>query len=128
MIDETAIRNRYEAMLSRLDERGRRLFAAAEAYAAGYGGVSAVARATGIARGAIDRGLKELDALGAARKIRRAGGGRLSLTRKDPTLLEDLRKLLELSDARRSHAAAPMGVQEPRQTRARVARHGASRF
>ncbi len=87
--------NRYEAMLSRLDERGRRLFAAAEARTAGYGGVSAVARATGIARGAIDRGLKELDALGAARKIRRAGGGRLSLTRKDPTLLEDLRKLLE---------------------------------
>jgi hypothetical protein len=47
MSDETAIRERYEAMGSRLDERGRRLFAAAEARAAGFGGVSAVMRATG---------------------------------------------------------------------------------
>ena len=95
MIDDTAIGSRYRAMRSRLDERERRMFAAAEARAAGYGGVSAVARATGIARSTIDRGLKELDASEAARKIRRAGGGRRSLTRTDPTLLEDLRKLLE---------------------------------
>jgi hypothetical protein len=38
MIDETAIRGRFEAMRSRLDERERRLFAAAEARSAGYGG------------------------------------------------------------------------------------------
>src|SRR4029077_15950815 len=56
MIDETAIRNRYEAMRTGLDERERRLLAAAEARTAGYGGVSAVARATGIARSTIDRG------------------------------------------------------------------------
>jgi hypothetical protein len=95
MSDETAIRERYEAMGSRLDERGRRLFAAAEARAAGFGGVSAVMRATGIARSTISRASKELDAGEAARSIRRAGGGRHSLTRKDPTLLDDLRKLLE---------------------------------
>jgi len=95
MIDETAIRNRFEAMAARLDERGRRLFAAAEARAAGYGGVSAVTRATGIARSTIDRGSRDLDASEGVQKIRRAGGGRLSLTQKDPTLLEDLRKLLE---------------------------------
>jgi hypothetical protein len=95
MIDETAIRDRYAAMRSRLDERRRRLFAAAEARAAGYGGVSAVARATGIARSTIDRGLKELDAASVARKIRRPGGGRPSATQKDPTLLDDLQKLLE---------------------------------
>ena len=56
MIDETAIRSRYEAMRPGLDERERRLLAAAEARTAGYGGVSAVARATGIARSTIDRG------------------------------------------------------------------------
>ncbi|MGH6830299.1 MAG: ISAzo13 family transposase, partial [Methylocella sp.] len=95
MIDEAAIRNRYEAMRARLDERERRVFTAAEARAAGYGGVSAVARATGIARSTIDRGLKELVASEAVRKIRRAGGGRRSLTQTDPTLLEDLRRLLE---------------------------------
>ena len=95
MIDETAIRNRYAAMRLRLNERERRAFVAAEARAAGFGGASAVARATGIARSTIGRGLKELDAPDAARKIRRAGGGRPSLTRKDPTLPGDLRKLLE---------------------------------
>jgi len=95
MIDETAIRQRYEALRAGLDERGRRLFAAAEARAAGFGGVTAVARATGIARSTIDRGLRDLAASAPGRKIRRAGGGRLSLTRKDPTLLEDLRRLLE---------------------------------
>ena len=62
MIDEGAIRDRFEAMRVRLDERERRLFAAAEARSAGYGGVSAVARATGIARSTIDRGLKDLAA------------------------------------------------------------------
>ena len=95
MIDETAIRNRYEAMRARRDERERRVFTAAEARAAGYGGVSAVARATGIARRTIDRGVKELDASKAVRKIRRACGGRRSLTKTDPTLLEELRRWLE---------------------------------
>ena len=95
MIDETAIRQRYEALRAGLDERGRRLFAAAEARAAGFGGVTAVARATGIARSTIDRGLRDLAASVVAQNIRRAGGGRLPLTRKDPTLLEDLRSFLE---------------------------------
>jgi hypothetical protein len=96
MIDETAIRQRYEALRAGLDdEHGRRLFAAAEARAAGFGGVTAVARATGIARSTIDRGLRDLAASVVAQNIRRAGGGRLPLTRKDPTLLEDLRSLLE---------------------------------
>jgi DNA-binding phage protein len=95
MIDETAIRKRYEAMRSRLDERERRLFAAAEARSAGYGGVSAVARAIGIARSTIDRGLKDLEALDSVRKVRRAGGGRPLLTQTDPTLLADLGRLLE---------------------------------
>jgi DNA-binding phage protein len=95
MIDETAIRKRCEAMRSRLDERERRLFAAAEARSAGYGGVSVVARAIGIARSTIDRGLKDLEALDSVRKVRRAGGGRPLLTQTDPTLLADLGRLLE---------------------------------
>ena len=94
MIDETAIRQRYEALRAGLDERGRRLSAAAEARAAGFGGVTAVARATGIARSTIDRGLRDLAASVAAQKIRRAGGGRLPLTRKDPSCWKT-RRLLE---------------------------------
>src|SRR5580698_9788340 len=96
MIDETAIRNRYEAMRPGLDERERRLLAAAEARTAGYGGVSVVARATGIARSTINRGLKDLKSLDpASSKLRRPGGGCPALTQTDPTLLEDLRGLLE---------------------------------
>src|ERR671912_2671392 len=96
MIDERAIRERYEALRDQLDERGRGLFAAAEARSAGRGGVVAVSRATGLARSTIERGLEDLDqpALPAGR-VRRAGSGRRRLTAKDPTLLEDLRRLVE---------------------------------
>ena len=96
MIDETAIRGRFEALRPRLDERGRRLFCAAEARTAGYGGVTVVARATGVARSTINRGLKDLQARDPApSKVRRSGGGRPALTQTDPTLLEDLRAMLE---------------------------------
>jgi hypothetical protein len=94
MIDETAIRGRFEALRPRLDERGRRLFCAAEARTAGYGGVTVVARATGVARSTINRGLKDLQARDPApSKVRRSGGGRPALTQTDPTLLEDLRAM-----------------------------------
>jgi len=96
MIDENAIRSRYEAVRAGLGERERRLLAAAEARTAGYGGVSAVARATGIARSTIDRGLKDLESLDPVQpKVRRPGGGRRALLESDPTLLADLQRLLE---------------------------------
>lgn len=96
MIDERAIRERYEAIRDQLDERGRRLFGAAEVRAAGRGGVAAVSRATGLARSTLERGLKDLDRHPLpAGQIRRAGSGRRRLTAKDPTLLEDLRRLVE---------------------------------
>jgi hypothetical protein len=49
VIDIGPIRERFSAVAPFLDERGRRLVAAAEAFAAGYGGISAVAMATGVA-------------------------------------------------------------------------------
>jgi len=65
-----------------------------------------VARATGVARSTINRGLKDLQARDPApSKVRRSGGGRPALTQTDPTLLEDLRALLEsttLGDPMRS--------------------------
>jgi hypothetical protein len=80
-----------------LDEQGRRRFAAAEAQAAGHGGVSVVSRITGIARSTIGRGLAELRNAVAPRpgRLRRPGGGRKPLTATDPTLLDDLRALVE---------------------------------
>ncbi len=96
MIDEDAIARRYEAVRDQLDERGRRLFAATEARAAARGGTAAVSRATGIARSTIGRGLKDLQRPSLAPgRIRRDGSGRRPLTAQDPTLLEDLRRLVE---------------------------------
>ena len=78
MIDIDDIRSRYQLLGEFLGERGRRLFAANEALAQGYGGVSATARATGIARSTIDRGIAELRAGGNGNGMatRRPGGGR----------------------------------------------------
>ena len=57
---EAAIRQRFSALVPGLNERERRLWAAVEAQALGYGGISVVARVTGISRRAIHGGLKEL--------------------------------------------------------------------
>lgn len=98
MIDIAAIKLRYDAVSPVLDERGRRRFAAAEALAAGWGGIAAVSAATGIARSTIGYGLRELrgtaqdSALGG---IRRKGAGRKPLTQTDPTLLRDLEGLVD---------------------------------
>jgi hypothetical protein len=79
-----------------LDERGRRLHAAAEALTAGHGGEAATSRATKVARSTIGRGIKDLREPGSlAGKVRRKGAGRPAITTKDPTLLDDLRQLLE---------------------------------
>ncbi len=99
MVDEAAIQLRYQALDPVLDERSRRRFAAAEASAAGRGGVAVVSRITGIARSTINRGLAELrDKMSGGppgQRLRRPGGGRKKLTETDATLLSDLRGLVE---------------------------------
>jgi hypothetical protein len=96
MIDPSAIRERFTAVTRDLNERARRLLAAAEAKTAGHGGIAATSRATGIARSTIGRGLKDLAAPeGLSGEVRRPGGGCPPLTEKDPSLLEDMRRLLE---------------------------------
>jgi hypothetical protein len=100
MIDTSAIRDRFVALAPQLDERGRRSFAAAEARSAGYGGIAAVARATGIAPSTIGRGLEELAGASEvpADRNRRPGGGRKSLTKTKPALLQDLLALVSPSE------------------------------
>ncbi len=107
MADAIAIDFRFKALGPVLDERGRRRFAAAEAMAAGHGGVSLVSQVTGIARSTINRGLIELraelegEAVGVTPlgRVRRTGGGRKSLTQTDRTLRIDLRTLVGAGDA-----------------------------
>ena len=91
------LRAKYTALVRVLTERSRRVWAATEARALGYGGIALVARATGIAESTIQRGLRDLDArepLPAARS-RRPGGGRKRATETDRTLLRDLDALVE---------------------------------
>ena len=96
MIDTQAIRLRWEADGAKRDERGKRLFAASEAVAAGWGGVTAVAEITGLARSRIIRGLKDLGASALEPgRVRRDGGGRHLITAVDATLLDDLKRLVE---------------------------------
>ena len=96
------IQQRFRSLSAFLDERMRRLVAAAESEAIGYGGVSAVARVTGVSRRAITEGIKELKERKASRqprspqsRIRRKGAGRKKTIEKDVTLLEDLDRLVD---------------------------------
>jgi hypothetical protein len=97
------LEEKFRALAPRLDEATLRLWAAIEARTLGRGGVSAVARASGLSRTTIYAGLRELaeampraeGAVGAAGRIRAKGGGRKRLTVKDPSLLRDLDALVE---------------------------------
>jgi hypothetical protein len=96
----TRVRRKYRVVAPELDERRRRQWAAAEAREIGYGGVSVVARATGLARSTIHAGLRDVRAslrqrVRAAERVRRAGGGRRPLTTSDPALLTALFALIE---------------------------------
>jgi hypothetical protein len=97
---EGEIKQRFTQLEAWLDERSRRLWAAAESTAHGRGGISLVARASGISRRAIAVGVAELkkkpDRPQRARlPIRQKGGGRKKASLKDPALLRDLETLLD---------------------------------
>jgi hypothetical protein len=95
MIDRRGIEQRWEADGSKRDERGRRVFAASEARAAGWGGLAAVSQITGLARSTIGRGLEDLEAAAPRGRVRRKGGGPKPLIERDRTLLADLERLVE---------------------------------
>ena len=96
MIDEDAIRYRWETVGCKLDERGRRLFAAGEVRSAGWGGLAVVSRITGLARSTINRGEDDLDSEGLEKgRVRRRGAGRKAVTETDPELVPALQRLVE---------------------------------
>jgi len=94
------IRRKYRSLQPEMDERRRRQWAAAEAHDLGWGGVTSVARATGLSRTTITAGLRELtlptkQRQAAAARVRESGGGRRPLTETDPELLAALEALIE---------------------------------
>lgn len=92
------IRQRYELMAGHLNEHQRRLWAGAEAEVLGWGGIGHVSRATGLSRGVVAAGRRELGQPGRGipgGRVRRPGGGRKRLTVRDPALKADLERLIE---------------------------------
>jgi transposase len=99
-----ALRDKNRVLASEMDERTRRLWAATEAAALGYGGISAVAEATGMAMSTICIGMRELkegvreegsESRSTDRRVRRSGAGRKPLNETDPRLLKALEALVE---------------------------------
>ena len=98
MHDDGAVGERYSRVAGSLDERGRRAVVGAEALALGWGGITAVARATGLARKTIARGMGEVRGerpVAEPGRVRLPGGGRKTAPAGDPSLLADLERLVE---------------------------------
>ena len=94
------LQRKYQSLMPLMDERLLRRWAASEARALGWGGITAVANATGLSATTIRRGLAELDGAiatpaQASDAIRQPGGGRKALVERDPTLLRDLQRLVD---------------------------------
>jgi len=108
VVDEAGLQMRFAALAPFLDERLRRVWAAAEARAIGRGGLEAVHRVTGLAHKTIRAGVADLDdeQLQGSDRVRRPGGGRTAEVVKDPELLDDLRALIE--DATRGDPESPL--------------------
>lgn len=95
---EAVIGTKYADLAPLLDERARRRWAATEARAVGYGGIVAVARATGLSRTTVRKGLEELAAgeeLAGAGRVRREGGGRKRLVETNPEFDAALDELID---------------------------------
>lgn len=97
MTIEASIRRKFKPLASRLDEHTRRVWAATEARDLGHGGVSVVARATGISRRAIHAGIHEVESgdILPEGQIRRKGGGRKTAVHHQPDLREKVESLVE---------------------------------
>jgi transposase len=97
MDKQEAMAQRWKLLAGEMNERSRRLLAAAEAMSMGWGGITAASRVSGLSREAIRRGIKELEEqaeIGKGR-IRRTGAGRKKTVTKDPKLCVDLERLVE---------------------------------
>ena len=94
---EQEIRTKFRALFSAMDERHRRMWAGTEARALGRGGIAVVARATGMARNTIVRGLEDTaqNKTPYPHRVRKPGAGRKRTSLLAPGLVTALEKLLE---------------------------------
>lgn len=93
---EATVVAKYAVIAPLLDERARRLWAAAESQAIGYGGDALVSAATGLARETIRNGRREiLEGIGSKGRVRRAGAGRPDIEVNQPGLTQALEQLVD---------------------------------
>ena len=93
---EAAIVAKYAVVAPVLNERARRLWAAAESIAIGYGGDSVVCAATGISRVTIRSGRREVEAgVEATTRVRRVGAGRPGIEKTNPGVKQALEQLVD---------------------------------
>ena len=98
----TIVQRKFQMLSQSMNEHMLRLWSGAEAKEIGWGGITVVSKATGIAHTTIRRGIRELDRqaeqsdvpVGQSR-IRRPGGGRKKITQTDPQLLVALETLID---------------------------------
>jgi transposase len=96
MDSDTLLARKFAVILPQLNEKQRRLILAAEARSLGHGGISRVARASGLSRATIQRALHELDSPApTTARVRRSGGGRKRTSEHDPSIMTDLESLIE---------------------------------
>lgn len=91
------VKKKYDDLSFCLNERARRLWAAAEAKSYGRGGITLVSKATGLSKNTICKGVKELNDPNRTShtRIRRSGGGRKKITDKNKNILSDLDSLVD---------------------------------
>jgi hypothetical protein len=106
LVDESGIRERWLVVEQELDERGRRMWAAAEARSHGWGGIAAVVRATGISEATVRRGIAEVQSAerAPAGRVRRSSAGRKPILEVEPDLPSAVGRLGSLSPS----AVAPV--------------------
>jgi hypothetical protein len=96
MTDENRLLQKYERVWPHLNERQRRLVAAADAQLLGYGGIAQVARASGLNRSTLHRGLKDLRApVLSGERVRQEGGGRKRIRVQHPEIMQELEQLVD---------------------------------
>src|SRR4029453_3876795 len=96
MTEDERLRQKYVRVLPHLNERQRRLVAAADAQMLGYGGIARVARASGLNRATLHRGLKDLARPGLpAERVRQVGGGRKRIREQTPAIVQELEQLVD---------------------------------
>ena len=96
MTEDPGLLQKYTTVLPHLNERQRRLVTAADAQMLGYGGIARVARAPGLNRATLHRGLKDLaEPVLPVERVRHAGGGRKRVSTRTPEILQELEQLVD---------------------------------